>query len=87
VSDYNLISFKYLTGWGDVELATPQVSTTASIDEIFKMLKKHSPKEKQYFKDQWRKAYGFYANALLEEDDAKLAVLDEYLKKIERELS
>jgi len=86
VSDYNPISFKYLTGWGDVELAAPQVSTNASIEEIFKMLKKYSPKDKQYFKDQWRKVYGFYANALLEEEDAGLALSDEYLKKVEREL-
>ena len=87
MSDYNLVSFKYLTGWGDVELAAPQVSANASIEEIFKMLKKYSPKEKQYFKDQWRKAYGFYANALLEEEDAGFALSDEYLKKIEKELS
>jgi len=85
MSDYNLISFKYLTGWGDVELATPQVSANVSIEDILKMLKKYSSKEKQYFKDQWRKAYGFYANALLEEEDAGLALTDGYLKKIEKE--
>ena len=85
--NYDPISFKYLTGWGDVELAAPQVAANASIEEIFKALKKYSSKDRQYFKDQWRKAYSFYAQTLLEEEDVPLAVADEYLKKIERELS
>jgi hypothetical protein len=85
VSDYNPISFKYLTGWGDVDL-TPQVSVNASIEEICKMLKKFPLKDRQYFKDQWRKAYSFYARALMEEADAESALNDEYLAKISRGL-
>ena len=86
MSDYNPISFKYLTGWGDVDL-TPQVSVNASIDEIYKMLKKFSARDRQYFKEQWRKAYSFYAKALLADTDAETAIQDEYLQKVARELN
>ncbi|MDR1996827.1 MAG: hypothetical protein LBQ83_00660 [Candidatus Margulisbacteria bacterium] len=86
MSEYNTISFKYLTGWGDVDLTVPQVAANASIDEIFKLLKKAPPRDRQYFKDQWRKAYSFYAKALLEDTDVETALDDEYFKKIEREL-
>ena len=84
--EYNPISFKYLTGWGDVDLTVPQVVAAASIEEILKTLKKFSAKERAYFLDKWRKSYHFYAGALLEEEDAQKACADEYLKKIEKEL-
>ena len=85
MADYNPISFKYLTGWGDVDL-TPQIPVNASIEEIYKMLKKFPLKDRQYFKDQWRKAYGFYAKALLDDPDTETALNDDYLRKIAREL-
>ena len=86
MSEYNPISFKYLTGWGDVDLTAPQVASALSIGDILKSLKKFSAKERAYFLDKWRKAYRFYAEALLEEEDAQKACADEYLKKIEKEL-
>ncbi|GBR73766.1 hypothetical protein NO1_1069 [Candidatus Termititenax aidoneus] len=86
MSGYNPVSFKYLTGWGDVDLTAQPVTQAATIEDIFKALKKFSAKEKAYFRDKWREAYRFYAGALLEEADVETACGDEYLKKIEREL-
>ena len=86
MSDYNPISFKYLTGWGDVELTAPQVAHTATLEDVLKALKKFPAKERAYFKDKWREAYRFYASVLMDETDAETASNDEYLKKIEREL-
>jgi hypothetical protein len=87
MSEYNPVSFKYLTGWGDVDLSAAPAVQAATIEDVFKALKKFSAKEKAYFRDKWREAYRFYACALLEEADAEAACGDEYLKKIAKELS
>ncbi|MDR1452904.1 MAG: hypothetical protein LBJ25_02895 [Candidatus Margulisbacteria bacterium] len=87
MTGYNPVSFKYLTGWGDVDLSAAPVAQAATIEDIFKALKKFSAKEREYFRDKWREAYRFYASVLLESDDAEAACGDEYLQKIERELS
>jgi len=87
MSEYNPISFKYLTGWGDVDLTAPQLAAVASVEDILKTLKKFSAKEREYFRDKWRKSYRFYAAALLDGEDVEQACGDEYLKKIERELA
>lgn len=88
MSDYNPISIKYLTGWGELaETVVPDnVIAQASTDDIIKLLKKYSKKEREYFRDQWRKLYLFYSKALLEEEDQQLAADDEYLKRINKEL-
>ncbi|GBR75749.1 hypothetical protein NO2_0392 [Candidatus Termititenax persephonae] len=87
MSEYSPISFKYLTGWGDVDLTMPQVATAATLEDILKTLKKFSAKEREYFRNKWRQVYRFYAEALLDPEDAEKACGDDYLKKIERELT
>lgn len=85
--DFNPVGIKYWGGWGDG--SDPGVNfnaNAASADEIFKILKKYSQRDRRYIREKWRKHYLFYATALLNEEDQMLALNDNYQKNIDKHL-
>jgi hypothetical protein len=88
MGEYNPISFKYLTGWGGEpdSIVTPGAIAGASLEEVCKLLRKYSRKDREFFRNKWRELYLFYINALLEEPTKELAVNDGYFRKIDKNL-
>lgn len=88
MADYNPISFKYISGWGEVNenTAITNAMSAGNIDDLKKLLRRFSKKDREYFSKQWKKAYLFYSKALLDEKNQEIAMKDGYLRKINEEL-
>ena len=88
MADYNPISFKYISGWGEVNenAALTNSMSAGNIDDLKKLLRKFPKKDRAYFSQEWKKMYAFYSEALLDEQTKKTAHKDGYLRGIERDL-
>lgn len=87
--EINSIGVKYLGGWGDgseYNLAQAQAGQAASLEDIFKTIRKYSKKDREYLREKWRKLYLFYVHNLLEEEDQNAAMNDQYLRSIDKHL-
>jgi hypothetical protein len=88
MSEYQPISFKYLTGWGG-ELPDPALSALAagaSIEDIKKLLRRQSRRDRETIRNKWRNLYSFYASELVDEPTHQQAMTDGYLRSVSQEL-
>ncbi len=83
--DLNPIGIKYLGGWGEAA-SMSGLGNVASMDEIYKTIKKYSLRDRKYIRDKWRKHYLFYAETLLDSEDHIIAAKDSYLKNLDKNL-
>ena len=88
MADYNPISFKYISGWGEVNenAALTNSMSAGNIDDLKKLLRKFPKKDREYFNKEWKKLYTFYSGALLDEQAKTTAQKDGYLRNISRDL-
>lgn len=88
MADYNPISFKYISGWGEVNenTALTNAMSAGNIDDLKKLLRKFPKKDREYFSKQWKKAYAFYSKALLDEKNQELVMKDGYLRGVNDDL-
>jgi hypothetical protein len=94
INNYQPISFKYLTGWGgeladatNTANATAALAAGASLDDIKKLLRKQTRRDRENLRDRWKKLYSFYAGELLDEQTQAEAQTDGYLKSLDHELN
>ncbi len=85
------VGMKYWGGWGDgTDVTSGQtVQNIIPTSEIFKLLRKYTRRDKEYIHKKWRKKYLQYVALLLNEDDEEaqlMALNDNYLKRLDREL-
>lgn len=88
MADYNPISFKYISGWGEVNenAALTNAMSAGNIDDLKKLLRKFPKKDREYFSNQWKKVYEFYSAALVDEQTKTVTLKDGYLRKINADL-
>jgi len=88
--DINPVGMKYWGGWGDgSDVVSQAQENIVPTNEIFKILRKYTKRDKEYIRKKWRKRYLQMVVLLLDEEDEELQMTvlnDGYLKKIDKEL-
>lgn len=94
INNYQPISFKYLTGWGgeladetNTANAAAALAAGASLDDIKKLLRKQTRRDRENLRDRWKKLYEFYSGELLDEQTQQQALTDGYLKSIDHDFN